>query len=288
MARRLEQLEYEAGRAFDQYDAADPHNRLVAGELERRWNAKLAQVEETRRELAELEAESRPLGEAERGRVLALGEHFASVWESERCPVEIEKKIARALIEEIVVDVEEARLTVRLIIHWKGGAHTEIAMPKLPRPEGQKTALEDREIIRKMASRYGDGDIARVLNKMGRRTGKGNAWTLERVATARRKSSIPGRRKTELDPETLTQAGAAKYAGVSQTTIKRLVEAGVLEMRQAVPWAPWEIRRSDVDREPVRPILERLHATGKLVLVGDDSTGQQSLFQQTREVYNDR
>lgn len=288
VAMRLEQLEFEARRAFEQYDEVDPRNRLVAGELERRWNAKLAEVEQTRQELAELEEEIRPLGEAGRDRILALGDGFANVWESERCSVELKKRIARTLIEEIIVDVEDEPLVVRLIIHWKGGAHTELTTAKLSRPLGQRTADEDIEIIRKMAPRYGDDDIARVLNEMERHTGKGNPWTVERVAAARHRGSISGRRRTERDSEILTLASAAKHAGVSPTTIKRLVAACILGKKQIVPWAPWEIRRVDLDADPVRGILDRLRRTGKLDIEGDDSPEQQHLFQQPSETCNER
>jgi hypothetical protein len=60
---------------------------------------------------------------------------------------------------------------------------------------GQQTAVDDLELIRRMAVRYGDDEIARVLNKLGRHTGKGKRWTEERVHTARRNYSIPGQRR---------------------------------------------------------------------------------------------
>jgi hypothetical protein len=47
----LEQARFEAARAQRQFDAVDPGNRLVAGELERRWNERLAQVASKQAEL---------------------------------------------------------------------------------------------------------------------------------------------------------------------------------------------------------------------------------------------
>src|ERR1700693_5854366 len=55
MKNKLEQLEYEAKRAFDQYDVVDARNRLAAAELERRWNKKLEEIETTRQQLSGLE-----------------------------------------------------------------------------------------------------------------------------------------------------------------------------------------------------------------------------------------
>ena len=113
---------------------------------------------------------------------------------------------------------------------------------------------------------YGDADIARVLNKLGRRAGKGKPWSDVAVKTARRNHAIDGRRETLADPELLTLQAAARYTGTSDTTIKKLVDAGVLPMRQLVPFAPWEIRRADLEAEPVRAILERLKRTGRVKL----------------------
>jgi len=55
----LEQARYEVRIANRRYEAVDPDNRLVAAELESRWNAALARVGELERSLAELETESR-------------------------------------------------------------------------------------------------------------------------------------------------------------------------------------------------------------------------------------
>ena len=71
---------------------------------------------------------------------------------------------------------------------------------------------------------------------------------------------------------------AARVCGVSNRTIERLVEVGLLRGEQAAPRAPWEIRRQDLDAEPVRSIIERLLRTGKLVLQGGCAENQAALF----------
>jgi DNA invertase Pin-like site-specific DNA recombinase len=279
LALQLEQTEYETRRAFEQYDEVDPRNRLVARELERRWNTKLEEADELTSSLSALDRKTRSFDEEARATVRALGECFAEVWWSERCPIELKKKIVRTVIEEIIVDLDEATDTLSFIIHWKGGSHTRFDMPKPRSGIGQRTKDEDLDIVRRMAVRYGDGTIACVLNRLGRRTGKGKRWNQHRVYTVRRNHSIPGQKGTLPDPEVLTLGQAALHVGVSRTTIKKLVSSGLLEKEQVVPWAPWEIQRSDLDSDPVRGIVERLRKTGKLVLEGDDSTNQQKLFQ---------
>jgi DNA invertase Pin-like site-specific DNA recombinase len=274
---QLKQIEYEATRAFEQYDEVDPRNRLVANDLEARWNSKLEEVEKLKASLDELDSEIQTPTAEERDAILMLGEQFEQVWYSERCPVELHKKILRTVVEEVIVDLDDETQMLSFVIHWKGGTHTRFEMPRPMGGAGQKTTDEDVEIIRKMAVRYGDPEIANVLTRLGRRTGKGKRWNQDRVATARRKHSITGRSRTLRDPDVLNMNESARHCGVSDTTIRRLVEAGVLSKKQVVPWAPWEICRSDLDSDPVRSILDRLHETGKLVLEGDRFSDQPSL-----------
>jgi len=278
LALQLQQLEYEARRAFEQYDEVDPRYRLAAAELEQRWNDKLEQVEKLEATIADLDRDARPLSEEEQETILALGQQFEQVWHGDLCPMELKKKIVRTVVEEVIVYLDEDTSTLRFVIHWKGGTHTRFEMDKPKAGVGQKTTDEDLEIIRKMAIRYGDDEIAKVLVKLGRRKGKGKRWNQQRVATARRNHGIAGQKRSKPDPEILSMGQAAKYCDVSPTTIKRLVSSGLLNKEQVVPWAPWEIRRSDLDAEPVRGIVEHLHETGKLVLEGVDSGKQRDLF----------
>jgi len=277
MQLSIEQLEYDAARAFEQYNEVDPRNRLVASELERRWNVKLEALDHARSVLTELDIQYQPVSVEERRALMAFGERFADVWHHEKCPVEIKKQLVRSLIDEIIVN-EEPLGTLTLIVHWKGGIHSSFEMRKSNPKEKRKTSADDLEVIRKMAVRYGDDVIARVLNQLGRRTGAGKPWSQVSVKSARRIYGIEGHTHSVVDPEVLTLQAAVRYTGTSDTTIKRLVDGGVLPMQQVVPFAPWEIRRADLDSERVRAILEHLKRTGRLVL-GDTSAVQGKLFQ---------
>jgi DNA invertase Pin-like site-specific DNA recombinase len=273
--RQRQQLDYEVQRAFEQYNEVDPRHRLVAAELERRWNAKLEELEAVTTALAAADHQIRVLSEPERTALLRLGERFAEVWDS--CPAKLRKTIIRTVVKEVIANVDGE--TLQFVIHWHGGSHTRFEMPKPQWGVADKTAPEAIALIREMAVRYSDEEIARVLNKHGRRTGKGNRWTKQRVAAARRKHVIDGHRRPRPDPELLTLRQAARYCGASTTTIKRLVANGLLQRDQVAPWAPWEIRRADLDSAPVRQALAHLQAAGKLALPGDGSDAQQTLFQ---------
>jgi DNA invertase Pin-like site-specific DNA recombinase len=275
---QLEQMDYEAKRAFEQYNEVDPRNRLVASELERRWNEKLEEVESLKAALAEKEKEAVVLTEEEEEEIIELGERFGEVWASEVCPPQVKKKIIRTVVEEVMVNLDEEKNVLSFTIHWKGGCHSRFEMPKPVSGVGRKTSLDDLEVIRAMAARYRDSEIARVLTKLGRRTGKGNRWNEQRVKTIRLRHNIKRELRSTQDLDVLTLGAAAKYCQVSQTTIKRLVASGVVKKEQVVPWAPWEVCCSDLDSEKVRKILDCLRETGKLVIEGDDSGAQESLF----------
>ncbi len=277
LVRRLEQLEFEARRTFEQYNEVDARNRLVAAELERRWNIKLEEIEQVKSSVAGLEEQAPNLSDPDRERILAMGIRFEEVWHSEHCSGELKKKIARTVIEEVIASDADNN-SLHFVIHWKGGVHTELTMPRPKSATAQRTSMEALEIVRKMAVRYGDDQIASVLNRLGHRTGKDKRWNQNRVHTARRNHSISGQKRAIPDPEILSLTQAAKDCSVSNKTIERLVESGKLAMQQVAPRAPWEIRRSDLDAEPVKSIIDHLRLTGKLVLDRGDSTDQLSLF----------
>jgi len=108
--------------------------------------------------------------------------------------------------------------------------------------------------------------ISQVLSRLGRVTGKGKRWTRQAVKDARNKAGIAGGNHPKADPDLLSMNAAARHVGVSDTTIRRLVGAGLLANQQRIPWAPWEVRRQDLESEPVATIVMHLRATGRLVL----------------------
>ena len=278
LSRKLEQLVYEAKKAFEQYDAVDARNRLAASELERRWNEKLEEIETVKQRISNLDAQRYSLSPEEEIRIRSMGDHFAGVWQSDHCPAALKKMIFRTAIEDIIVRTNQDNKTLELVIHWKGGAHTQLAMGRPRSATETGTPLEALEIIRRMAVRYGDDQIASVLNRRGYSTGKGKRWNQTRVATARRNHSIAGQRRALPDLERVSLSHAARISGVSHRTIERLAEAGLLKCEQVTPRAPWEIRRSDLDAEPIRRIIDRLHRTGKLVLQWGCAEDQLALF----------
>jgi hypothetical protein len=202
LSNQLEQLEYEAQKAFEQYDAVDARNRLAAAELERRWNEKLEERETVKERLASLlEGKQYALSSEEEASIRLMGENFADIWHSDRCPSTLKKMIFRTAIEEIIVRNDAENKTLQFIIHWKAGAHTQLEMERPRSATDTATPMKALEVIRRMAVRHGDDEIASVLNRLGYCTGKGKRWNQNRVATARHTYSIAGQKRARPDPE---------------------------------------------------------------------------------------
>ena len=278
LSSKLEQLEYEAKKTFEQYDAVDARNRLVASELERRWNEKLENIEATKQRLASLNGKRYSLSAEEEARILAMGDNFTEIWQSDHCPPALKKMIFRTVVEEIVVRTDAEKKTLEFTVHWKGGTHTQLTMERPRSATDCATSMEALEVIRRMAVRHGDDQIASVLNRLGYSTGKSKRWNQTRVATARRNHAITGQRRALPDSDRVSLNEAARICGVSSNTIARLVEAGLLKGEQVTPRAPWGICRADLNSETVQSILDKLLRTGKLILKGGPAANQPTLF----------
>ena len=174
VALKLEQARYEAERARRQYDAAEPENRLVAAELERRWNRALEVVGEVEREWVAFEAgECRKDERIDRAALPRLAKDSPGVWHDADSDMRLKKRIVRTLIEVILVDVDEESARIQMIVRWAGGQHTQLSVRK--QRTGQRCHTTDRkvvEIVRELAAMVPDGQIARILNLLGLRTGQ--------------------------------------------------------------------------------------------------------------------
>ena len=251
----LEKARYEAQRAQRQFDAVEPENRLVAAELEGRWNQALAQVSALESRVQALALKTVPAISAEQKQRLGeLGRDLKQLWEAPQAPVELKKRLLRTVIEEIVVKTQEQPAEHRLQIHWAGGVHTELRVPRNPR--GMHGRMADRslvELVRELAQGCDDQTIAAVLNRLGLTTGQGNGWRMARVNSFRHTHGIElgnGR------PGCVTLQGAARRLQVSDTVVERLIRRRVLPARQVVPYAPWVIKERDLELPAVQAVVQ--------------------------------
>jgi excisionase family DNA binding protein len=244
----LQRARYEVNRAQRQYDAVDPANRLVAGSLEKRWNDALAVQSRLEEEVAEL-MRQRPdaLSDETRQALTALAEDIPRLWEHPDTTPDVRKRIVRTVIREIVVTSDGD--SVRFIVHWQGGDHTELSLKKTPiGAHRYVTSAETIELITSLARMQPDERIAATINRLGHRTAHGQTWTAARVCSIRKGHSIAAYREGERQERgELTVDEAATALNVTHTTVLRLIHQKELSARQICRNAPWTIRQADLD-----------------------------------------
>jgi DNA invertase Pin-like site-specific DNA recombinase len=255
----LEQARYEALLAQRRYESVDPQQRLVAAELEVRWNAALERVVVIEQKLEASHAVSEPCARIDRQRLSGLAQDLGVVWQTTDA-MALKQRIARILIEEIVADLDDDKREVVLLVHWVGGRHSElrIARPRVGE-HGNATSKDADALVRSMAGQWADAEIAGTLNRLGLRTGVGNTWTAERVLSVRKRLRLVGYDPAQSQPM-LTLNQAADNLHVGPWVIRRLVKLGVLKAMQPFAGAPWRIDPSLLDDDRVRQVAAAIRA----------------------------
>jgi DNA invertase Pin-like site-specific DNA recombinase len=276
LRRDWEAARYEAQRAQKQYDTTDPENRLVARELERRWNQALERVQDLERRIAQ-QTQPPTLGLPPRGEEFAsLARELEAAWNDPASDVRIKKRIVRTLIHEVIVDVDAQGGELIAVIHWQGGIHTELRLPRRRRGQnGAHTSHEIVEAVQVLARVCSDDTIAGTLTRNGLLTGRGNRWTRERVISLRSHHGIPRYSEEQRKVEgwmSLTEAAA--YLGVSGVTLRLAVERGEIEAEHPLADGPWVFHRRALETEAAAKLVERAHRSGRtpaLATIGQSS-----------------
>lgn len=251
----LQQARYEAALAERRYAACDPDNRLIAAQLEKNWEAALRRVEACQ---ARLSMGQTPDLIATAPDFTGLAADLEAAWNAPGTTMRTRQRLVRALITDIVADVDEDAREVILVIHWRGGQHSELRVRKPATGEhGCRASDEALAVVRGMAGRWPDDQAAATLNRMGLRTGQGKSWTARRVGSLRMTHGIHAYRSAEKNGEWFTMREAAQELGVTSHVIRRLIQEGVLPASQVVPGAPYQIQASDLRNERVGAALKR-------------------------------
>ena len=277
MVRELEAARYAADRAFRQYDAADPENRLVAGELESRWNQALAQVVELEQRIARRDAQAPPVFDAEPLSFASLASDLSAVWAAPTTGARLKKRIVRAVIEEALADLDDENSEIVLVLHWAGGAHTEHRLPKRRRGQRNSAPQSTVEAVRVLALITKDDFIAAFLNRNGLKTGNGNRWTRSRVTSFRTTYEIPVFRRAEPGQEPwLNLRDGAALIGVAARTLRIAAERGKIDSLHPLSDGPWLFRRTDLNGAKGQAITAAAQANRLHPAVPD--LRQQNLF----------
>jgi len=258
LMRDLEAARYSADRAFRQYDAADPENRLVAAELESRWNRALAHVDEIESKIASHDAATPEPSPPLATQITALAGDLRAVWSAPTTDARLKKRIVRTVIHEVVADIDAAAAEIVLLIHWMGGVHTELRLPRRRRGQRNSTSADIVAAVRQLVLIANDDLIAGILNRNGLLTGHGNRWTRERVTSLRSHHKIPVFRPAPDGKEPwLNLSKAARLLGIAPKTLRRAAEAGEIEGFHPLPDGPWIFSRSALGGSEAQRILHR-------------------------------
>ena len=194
-------------------------------------------------EIAKLEAKKpAPLGEKERQHLMRLGADLQLAWSHPAATAETRKRILRTALHEIVARIEGG--FIEMVLHWQGGDHTALQLKINWAGKHRWTVPEDTlSLIRELARLMPDQQIARLLNRAGKPTGRGNGWTKTRVCSFRSHHGIAVYREGEWE---ITLEAAAQIMDVSIMTALRMVRRGIIQGRQLCRGAPWVIKAEDL------------------------------------------
>jgi hypothetical protein len=276
LGRDLEAARYAADRVFRQYDAADPANRLVAGELEARWNRALTHVAEVEAKIAAHDA-AMPVATVDPLELGLLASNLKTVWSAPTTDARLKKRIVRTIIHEVVADIDDAAAEIVLVVHWIGGVHSEMRLPRRRRGQRNSTSADVFTAVRQLVLIANDDLIAGILNRNGLKTGNGNRWTRERVTSMRSNYRIPVFKPAEdgIEPW-LNLSNAAKLLQIAPKTLRLAAEAGEIEAIHPLPDGPWIFARAALTTSAARSITERARQNPRYP--AGSHPGQQNLF----------
>ena len=249
----------------------------MAGELEGRWNKALARVAEVEAKIAAHDAAVPPCLEIAPIPFATLADDLQAVWRTPTTDARLKKRIVRTVIREVIADIDAEAGEICLMIHWAGGVHTELRLPRRRRGQRNSTAPDTIAAVRHLVRIASDDVIAGLLNRNRLVTGHGNRWTRERVTALRSHHRIPVYRPAPdgIEPWlNLTQAAA--HLGVSPKTLRLAAERGEINAIHPLADGPWIFSRADLDGSVAKEIAQRADRSAKY------STGphpdQQTLF----------
>jgi DNA invertase Pin-like site-specific DNA recombinase len=211
---QLEQARYEARLAQRQYDAVDPGNRLVAAELERRWNEKLERVVQLERAYAQAEHEAEwSLTVDERSAITELSRDLPAIWSAETTTSQERKQLLRLAIESVQLDGSSQAGQIEMQIRWRSGTMTSLSIKRVAPGEGSlKTPEQAISQIHQMVGQSSYQQIAARLNRAGLRSAFGRRFTTQHVGYICRRDGLT-KGKSHAEPKLKDMPDASGSAG---------------------------------------------------------------------------
>ena len=193
-----------------------------------------------------------------------LAGDLKTVWSAPTTGARLKKRIVRTVIREVVADIDAEAAEIMLVIHWMGGIHTELRLPRRRRGQRNSTAPDIIAAVRHLVLIANDDVIAGILNRNGLVTGNGNRWTRERVTSLRSNYKIPVYRPAENGMEPwLNLSKAARLLSITPKTLRLAAEAGEIEALHPLPDGPWIFSREILAGSEAQMIVSRARSSAK-------------------------
>jgi len=261
LAYALAQARYEAERIERQFNATEPENHLVSRTLARRWQQALEKVEALKSQHEQAGAGQTPLTDTERARLFELAEDLKTVWDHPRTSAQLKTRLVRLLIKEVWIKALDPK-RLHATIHWQGDIHTEFEFRRGRSQSREENVKEQRstiEVIQQLALVCDDQQIARILNRAKLTDTKHQSWSEGDVVELRKKNKIAAFSQEQYNRRGVVNLQqAAELLGASLGSVLQLIRGGLLQARQVIKYAPWEIDRSELDKPTVRRAIAAL------------------------------
>ncbi len=237
----LERSHYDSERAYRQYNAVEPENRLVARTLEKKWEEALSSETKLNQDYEKyLKEQPAALTKSERLAIQALASDIPQLWEAESTTGEQRQQIIRLLIERVIVTVQGNTEKVHASIHWKGGYQSEA---NFNRPVAKLEQLSYyKDLLERAATLYKEGKaltvIADILNGEGwqspKQRGQFNAGMVRTLLLRKGVVSKKKRRSNSAlrEEDELTFSELAEKTQIPEPTLYQWMRNGKLTARK--------------------------------------------------------
>ena len=253
VSRELEEARYDASLAERRYNLVDPAKRHVARELESRWNAALERVLQIEQRIVTLDSDAALRPRIDRGALMQLGHDLPAAWNAPTTDARTKQRLTRILIQEVVIDLDDATNEAVVIVHWTGGRHTELRVPRVKcgrYPENRHPSPV--EVIRKLGGQWPDRELAVTMNRMRCKSADGKTWTTVRVRELRERLGIAAFDPHSTSVETISVDETASRLNICVGSVHLLIRRGVLPATQLMPSAPWKVPVDALETEAVK------------------------------------
>jgi DNA invertase Pin-like site-specific DNA recombinase len=238
-AQQVERLRYQALLAERQYNRVDPDNRLIAAELERRWETALRELRQAEDALARRQAEAckpEALSAEEQNDFLALGARLPEIWQRPQVNRENKKALLRSLIDKVILQrVTRDRITIRVV--WRGGEISQLEVePRVHAGSALSRGAEMEARVLELARQgIDDVTIAGILTQEGHRSARCihvPASTVQHVRQRHRVLYDPRSMRERHISGWLTIASVAQSLQVSTSWVKRRIRNGIISVQR--------------------------------------------------------